>query len=320
MNPFFAELKARLPFRGRRKGPLTQPKRFQASQGVVRDRVTGLVWLQELSLNPWPRFWGEALEFIAELNARLHLGFGDWRLPNRRELMSLMDYTQAKPALPAGHPFLGLELAWYWSSTSFAGDPAYAWYVHTEGGRLFYGDKGRSYLLWPVRGSSEVLAATGQVRCYGANGAALPCAGSGQDGALRLGRPWPQPRFQAQGQTVSDRLSGLVWARAADLGPGPVSWFEASEVIGRLNELRLGGLSNWRLPNIEDLELLVDASAHHPALPAGHPFVGVAGQYWSATTSGFDPEWAMALYLDKGGVGVGMKKDAHYCVWAVSGD
>jgi len=293
--------------------------RFTVQAGLARDQRTGLAWLQNLSPLAEPCFWGEALERVAGLNQRVYLGYSDWRLPNRRELVSLIDYAQARPALPAGHPFVGLELAWYWSATSYAGDPAYAWYLHLEGGRLFYGDKGRSYFLLPVRGSSASLAASGQIRCYGAAGAALPCAGSGQDGELRLGRPWPQPRFTAQGPVVQDNLTGLVWARAADLGPGPMSWFEAGQAAAALNQRGLGGLGGWRLPSIQELELLVDAAAHHPALPAGHPFVGVQEQYWSATSSGFDPEWAMALYLDKGGIGVGQKKDAHYCVWAVSG-
>jgi hypothetical protein len=31
----------------------------------------------------------------------------------------------------------------------------------------------------------------------------------------------------------------------------------------------------------------------------------------------FEPDWAWALYLTKGAVGVGQKKGAHFSVWAV---
>jgi hypothetical protein len=54
-------------------------------------------------------------------------------------------------------------------------------------------------------------------------------------------------------------------------------------------------------------------------LPEGHPFSDVRDVYWSSTTSLFEPDWAWALYLDKGAVGVGQKRQARFYVWAVSG-
>ncbi|MCF8033998.1 MAG: DUF1566 domain-containing protein [Desulfarculaceae bacterium] len=275
--------------------------RFKIVDRAARDQATGLVWSLQANPAGWPLFWDEAREYIAGLNQEGWLGHDDWRLPNRRELFSLMDHTQANPALPPGHPFTGVELAWYWSATPYAANPAYAWYVHSEGGRMFFGDKGRSYYLWPVRGVSPVLAATG------APGEAL------------TGRAWPEPRWEADGGTARDRLSGLVWTRQADLAPGAASWFEAGEVVERLNREGHAGRADWRLPGIRELESLVDAGRAFPALSQDAPFEKIQPQYWSATTSGYDPEWAMALYLDKGGVGVGMKKDAYYAVWGVSG-
>jgi len=266
---------------------------------TVEDRTTGLVWSRSANPAGWPLFWDEALEYVAGLNREGHLSSCDWRLPNRRELFSLVDYAQANPALPPGHPFTQVELAWYWSATPYAANPAYAWYVHTEGGRMFYGDKGRSYYVWPVRGKSRTLPVTG-----------------GPEPAS--GIPWPEPRWEMRGETVRDRLSGLAWSQSADLAPGPVSWFRAMELAEEARASRLGGLGGWRLPSIAELELMVDAGRAFPALDPAAPFEGLRPQYWSATTSGFDPDWAMALYLDKGGVGVGMKKDAHYHAWLVS--
>jgi hypothetical protein len=73
----------------------------------------------------------------------------------------------------------------------------------------------------------------------------------------------------------------------------------------------------WRLPNINELESLVDASAHTPALPLDHPFTGLNDGYWSSTTSFFEPDWAYVLYLNKGAVGVGFKPGAEFYVWPV---
>jgi len=36
--------------------------------------------------------------------------------------------------------------------------------------------------------------------------------------------------------------------------------------------------------------------------------------YWSSTTGTYEPDWARALYLDKGAVGVGQKAGAHFHV------
>lgn len=154
---------------------------------------------------------------------------------------------------------------------------------------------------------------TGQRSCHDADGREIACGGSGQDAEFRRGLAWPNPRFEAQGETIVDRLTDLQWQRAADLA-GPVMWEQALAAVATFNR----GMLQWRLPNINELELLVDCSAHGPALPAGHPFNNVRDVYWSSTTSLYEPDWAWALYLDIGAVGVGQKRQARFCVWAVS--
>ncbi len=75
----------------------------------------------------------------------------------------------------------------------------------------------------------------------------------------------------------------------------------------------------WRLPTINELESLVDASYHAPALPRHHPFRNVQEAYWSGSTSFFEPDWAYVLYMHKGAVGVGYKKNQDFAVWPVMG-
>lgn len=106
-----------------------------------------------------------------------------------------------------------------------------------------------------------------------------------------------------------------MWWRNADLATCPVSWDGALAAIARLNTD--GTSANWRLPNINELESLVDCAAYKPALPAQHPFTDVQDIYWSSTTSRYEPDWAWALYLDQGAVGVGQKSFARFHVWAV---
>ena len=150
----------------------------------------------------FPLAWQEALDYIAVMNRDNVFGFADWRLPNRRELRSLMSYQTRKPALPEGHPFVNVFDGWYWTSTTAAINTAYAWYIHMEGARMFYGRKDQFYLLWPVRGKMDtILPATGQTRCYDAKGQLSPAqdqdrtenSGQGCDGlnpALRRQEVW----------------------------------------------------------------------------------------------------------------------------------
>ena len=133
-----------------RSGAVWPAPRFVVSGHTVSDRLTGLIWSRDANPNEFPVPWQEALDTIAAMNRDLFLGFNDWRLPNRLELRSLMGYQSRKPSLPDGHPFENVFLGWYWSSTSAAINPAYAWYVDMEGARMFYGRKDQYYLFWPV--------------------------------------------------------------------------------------------------------------------------------------------------------------------------
>ena len=84
-----------------------------------------------------------------------------------------------------------------------------------------------------------------------------------------------------------------------------------------MNRESAGGSGAWRLPNIRELESLVDTDAHSPALPPGHPFGDVADGYWSSTTSVFEPRYAWTIYTRDGAVGVGFKAKADFFTWAV---
>ena len=172
-------------------------------------------------------------------------------------------------------------------------------------------------MLWPVRGKGlSVVPRTGQSVCYDSAGKVIPCAGSGQDGELRYGAPWPEPRFEIFHNGVLDHLTGLLWRRSANLTAQTVVWREALAAVAVLNREDAG--MNWRLPTINELESLVDCATHSPALPSGHPFTGVQDIYWSSSTSLFEPDWAWALYLEKGATGVGQKRYAQFSVCAVA--
>ncbi len=273
--------------------------RFQADDESVLDTLSGLTWLRDANAPGFPVSWREAFDFIKTMNAEKHARHNDWRLPNRRELFSLITFDRHSPALPDGHPFRNVFQGWYWTSTTSAMHDDQAWHVHLMGGRMFWGSKTGYELVWPVRGASDRLPAI--------------IAGPSETGV-----PWPEPRFEAAKLTVRDRLTGLTWNRSADQAHGPVTWETAFETVAELNKASAAGITTWRLPTIRELESLADAAHHSPALPGGHPFTDTREAYWSSTNSGYEPDWAMCFYLHKGAAGVGFKPDNGFHVWAVT--
>ena len=294
-------------------------QRFAVHGALVLDSLTGLYWLRNANPGEFPVTWQEALDYISRMNSEKTGGRTDWRLPNRRELRSLMAFETRQPSLPAGHPFENVFLNWYWTSTSAAIHPGYAWYVHMEGARMFYGRKDQYYLFWPVCGRTEnVIPATGQKKCYDTEGNETSCRGTGQDGELQMGLAWPDPRFIAEQAVVLDTLTGLYWFRDADVISTTMDWTAALDYVKKLAQDVAVGHMKWRLPTINELESLVDCSRHNPALPGDHPFENVRDVYWSSTTSFFDPAWAWALYLNKGATGVGFKRQKEFHLWPVA--
>lgn len=141
------------------KGEVWPTPRFTDNgNGTVTDNLTGLIWMKNANAFGG-QIWADALSDAKNLQAG-YSGLvdgskpGDWRLPNIRELQSLIDYGSAGPALPAGNPFTGVpQLSVYWSSTTDAGDITKAWYVHFDGGGYVYNsDKSSGCYVWCVRG------------------------------------------------------------------------------------------------------------------------------------------------------------------------
>jgi uncharacterized repeat protein (TIGR02543 family) len=98
--------------------------------GTVTDPNTGLMW--QLVAPSTQRTWSDALEYVQNLRLAK---YDDWRLPNRSELQTLVDYTRHYPAID---PFLADDTMSgpYWSSTSFSGNAGYAWPVYFGYGTL----------------------------------------------------------------------------------------------------------------------------------------------------------------------------------------
>lgn len=93
--------------------------------GTVNDLSTGLTWQQ--ADDGVGRNWQESLAYCENLSLA---GSSGWRLPNAKELQSIVDYTSDYPALDTSVFTQSDPAGWFWSSTTHAGrNGSFAAYV-----------------------------------------------------------------------------------------------------------------------------------------------------------------------------------------------
>jgi hypothetical protein len=144
------------------KGVASPTPRFtDNNNGTVTDKLTGLIWMKHANYAGL-QTWQSALNVAASMRGDLPRPVGDygpvdgskpgdWRLPNVRELQSLVDYGKLIPALPAGHPFTNVLSSYYWSSSTYEGNAILAWSVDFLVGFVNRFEKSDGYSVWCVR-------------------------------------------------------------------------------------------------------------------------------------------------------------------------
>ena len=144
-----------------KKGVKWPNQRFTDNQdGTVTDNLTGLIWLKSANCfgsGDWTQALSNA-NGLADGSCGLTDGSipGDWRFPNIRELLSLIDYGQSYKLLPKDHPFTGVG-GTYCSSTSSAYTSVYFWSVNFAFGDVYAYNKAYNWQVWPVRGPEVVI-------------------------------------------------------------------------------------------------------------------------------------------------------------------
>jgi len=145
----------------------------------------------------------------------------------------------------------------YWSSTTLAGGTHSAWYVYFYDGRVRCADNTSAYHVRAVRGGQ-----------------------------------FDNSFIDNFDGTITDTSTGLMWQQ--DTAPGRYNWEQA---LTYCENLSLAGKNDWRLPNRNELQSIVDYSRYNPAIDtAFFPDTG-ADYYWSSTTGANYPNEAWAAYF-----------------------
>ena len=238
---------------------------YSHSGDVVIDNATGLAWQDNESIQ---KKWTEASgDTAAAYCSNLYLYYNnnynlDWRLPSIEEIQTLVDYSQVIPSATEGifqHIFW--DSYYYWSSTTDAYYTGSAWIVYFYNGYSYYNSKTYNNYVRCVRG--------------------------GQLTPSNLSR-------NNMTEIVTDSATGLQWQDNAIVKSTERSWIDAINYCE--NTLILGGYSDWRLPNANELLSIADYSRSEPAIN-NSVFVNTSSTfsnyYWSSTTyaNGTDSAW-----------------------------
>ncbi len=129
------------------------PRFIDNGDDTVTDQMTGLMWTTSADL--FASNWFNALVWCNEL---VFAEYDDWRLPNIKELLSIVDFSGSGILLPSDHPFLSVRANYYWSSTTDSVLIEKAWTMHM--GTTGYGassgaDKTSGRYVWAVRGGGR---------------------------------------------------------------------------------------------------------------------------------------------------------------------
>jgi hypothetical protein len=132
--------------------------------GTITDLNTKLMWEKKVVGNgtclgalhavgagcTWSDATGAWMSAVNAEGGTGYAGHNDWRFPNVRELMSIVDYGLSDPAID---PMFGPTAAsFYWSSTSVATFPSLAWFVNFAFGEVGINDKIITLRVRAVRG------------------------------------------------------------------------------------------------------------------------------------------------------------------------
>jgi len=109
---------------------------------IVTDHTTGLMWQDDVDAGTVTKNWADAKAYCAAKG-------GGWRLPSRKELVSLSDYGRNYPAIDP--TFTNVAPSYYWSSTTYAGVSGSAWLINFGNGNQYSNDKTLSNYVRCVR-------------------------------------------------------------------------------------------------------------------------------------------------------------------------
>ena len=231
--------------------------------GTVTDVVTGLSWQKED--DGILRTWDNAMAYCDQSSLA---GYDDWRLPNSKELQSIVNYGTNSPAIDQER-FPNTKQWQYWSSSHCAFSPSWPteplkWVVNFQEGEVIYEEINNSSYVRCVRGFSHPVI-------------------------------WSLENVDSGSGVVTQLRTNLMWQNG--MINTQTTW---SGAIGYCEGLSHGGFDDWRLPNVKELYSIVDQEKGLFVYDTEAYTDMVRDEYWTSTTVDDSPDLAWRVGFDYG--------------------
>ncbi len=242
-----------------------QPSYQDNGDGTITDLVTGLIWAKDQSDRSMS--WEETSTYAESLTLG---GYSDWRVPSLKELWSIRDFSTG----------------WPWVDTDYfnlVGDGSDQRQQHSWSSNYYLVDteeavENVAFIVNDWTGHIKALSGARYLRCvrgdiYGIND------------------------FVDNGDsTINDVATGLMWSQD-DSGTG-MDWETA---LSYAEDSTYAGYDDWRLPNVKELQSIVDYSGCLPTIDSIFAISEITNEagnsdypyFWTSTTNPYiDPREA----------------------------
>lgn len=303
--------------------------------GTISDNNTGLMWEEIPTSDEFT--WQEAIDYCNELELG---GHSDWRMPSLKELFSISDFSSGWPYIDTDYFALAsgeiTKDEQYWSTNFYAG-------ATVEGGNT--AAFGVNHVTGHIKAYPAVMpdmdggdAGDGSPNGTDTGEGTPPPPGTGDANGAPSGNPFGKYVRAVRGDeyglnefvdnndgTITDKSTGLMWMQA-DSGEG-LDWEAA---LAYAESATVAGYSDWRMPNVKELQGIVDytysVTAEDPSHvgPAIDPIFSCTGitseagyadypYYWTGTSARFnqDGKYYYAWYVAAGRAVDGSGEDSH---------
>ncbi len=203
---------------------INPPTLIDNGDGTISDNNTKLMWQQQDDNSKF-----NYSNAISHCNSLSYAGYADWRLPYKKELISIIDFGRSDPAIDTTK-FLNAKSSTYWTSTVYFYSSSYAWNVPFKSGGFGAATQNTQLYALCVRNDQKTIS-----------------------------------YIDNSDNTITDQKTRLIWQKQDD-----GSKRSTHDALSYCENLTLGGSSSWRLPNITELESIVDDNKSSPSIDTSY--------------------------------------------------